>query len=143
MPGGWTTADLPAGAPLGVAVALMLGFWKGDRRAEGRRRVRGARTRGCRLRPRARQVTPRRVTAPGARPAGPLKAGGAFTGQLLRRTDRTVDGVGASSSLGRGSSACHGALACNATVLFGEGGKMKKCCRVQREKRRGLGFNVF
>lgn len=68
VPGGWTTADLPAGAPLGVAVALMLGCWKGDRSGEGRRRVRGAETRGWRLCPRARQVTPRRVTAPGARP---------------------------------------------------------------------------
>lgn len=27
VPGGWTTADLPAGAPFGVAA--MLGFWEG------------------------------------------------------------------------------------------------------------------
>lgn len=96
VPGGWTTADLPAGAPLGEAVALMLGFWKGVGSGEGRRRVCGAKAQGWRPCPPARQVTPRRVTAPGARPAGPLKAGGALTDTVVE--DRTVAGLGTSSS---------------------------------------------
>lgn len=50
----------------------------------------GERRRGWGLRPLARQVTPVRVTNLGARPAGPLKAGRAFTG----------DGFGAGQGLG-------------------------------------------
>lgn len=79
MPGGWTTADLAAGAgsPPGWQWAPMLGFWERTR-WRGKRRAWDAKTRGWGLRPLARQVTPARVTAPGARPAGPLKAGGVY-----------------------------------------------------------------
>lgn len=81
--GGWTSAALPAGAPLRVAVGTRARILAGGRGWRGRQRARGAKTRGWGLRPLARQVTPIRVTALGARPAGPLKAGGVFTGHDL------------------------------------------------------------